>query len=206
VTVLSSLDATSLDALREVSNVGAGHAATALAQMTGRTVQITIPRVRCLALSEVPPAIGEEEDPVAALHQRIYGDVRANVLLVFPAGMVSRLLESLLGDAPEDGTSLSEMESSALREVGNILGASYLNAVSRLLGLTLIPTVPGLAMDMAGAVADYLLHDIGEVSDEALVLETAFATGDEDLSGRVYLLPHPDDLEVLLRTIRETSR
>jgi chemotaxis protein CheC len=200
------LDNANLDALREMSNVGAGHAATALAQMTGRTIQINVPEVRSLPLSEVPSAIGGEEAAVAALHQRVYGDMRANVLLVFPLRFVDRLLEALLSKAPGDLAELSELESSALREVGNILCASYLNAVSRLLGLTLIPTVPGLALDMAGAVADHLLHDIGEVSDEALVLETALTAGAQDLGGRVYLLPHPDSLETLLRAVQEKSR
>lgn len=206
--MIRSLDEASLDALREVSNVGAGHAATALAQMTGRTIQITIPKVRCLPLGEVTSALGAEEEPVAALHQRVYGDLQANQLLVFPLELVHRLLQAVIGSAPRGGAALSdlsELESSALREVGNILGSAYLNAVSRLLGLTLIPTVPGLALDMAGAVADHLVQEIGEVSDEALVLETALTAGESDLGGRVYLLPHPGDLPTLLRSIEERS-
>jgi chemotaxis protein CheC len=207
--MIRSLDEASLDALREMSNVGAGHAATALAQMTGRTIQITIPEVRCVPLGEISAALGAEELPVAALHQRVYGDLRANQLLVFPLGLVQRLLEAIAGGAPrqrDDLADLSEMESSALREVGNILCAAYLNAVSRLLGLTLIPTVPGLALDMAGAVAEHLVQEIGEVSDEALVLETTLTAGPSDVGGRVYLLPHPEGLDTLLRAIEERTR
>jgi chemotaxis protein CheC len=207
--MIRSLDEATLDALREMSNVGAGHAATALAQMTGRIIQITIPEVRCLPLGEVTTALGEEEAPVAALHQRVYGDLRANQLLVFPLDLANRLLEAVAGSPPREPeglAELTELESSALREVGNILGSAYLNAVSRLLGLTLIPTVPGLALDMAGAVAEHLVQEIGEVSDEALVLETALTAGQSDLGGRVYLLPHPDSLETLLGAIEESSR
>lgn len=207
--MIPSLDEATLDALREMSNVGAGHAATALAQMTGRTIQITVPEVRCLPLGEVSAALGEEEAPVAALHQRVYGDLRANQLLVFPLDLASRLLEAVAGGPERQRTSLaelSELESSALREVGNILGSAYLNAVSRLLGLTLIPTVPGLALDMAGAVAEHLVQEIGAVSDEALVLETALTAGRSDLVGRVYLLPHPESLDTLLAAIEEGAR
>jgi chemotaxis protein CheC len=200
------LDHASLDALREISNVGAGHAATALAQMTGRTIQLNVPEVRSLPLSDVAEALGGEETPIAALHMRVYGDARGNVLLVFPSESLGRLLGSLTGGATTEralSSRLTDLERSALLEIGNILCSAYLNAVSRLLGLTLIPTVPGLALDMAGAVVDYLLVEIGERSDEALVLETAFLTGPGDLGGRFYLLPHPDTLGALLEAVRE---
>lgn len=201
-----SLQEQHLDALREVAGVGAGHAAAALAQMTGRTVQITVPSVRCLPLSQVPSALGGEEAPIAAINHQVLGAFRANLLLVLPARVAERLLAVLLGTAPGSWVRLSEMEASALREIGNILCSAYLTAVSRLLDLTLIPTVPGMALDMAGAVADHLLHEIGEVSDEALVLETVLCTGPRDLQGRLFLLPHPQALDLLLGAIREKVR
>ena len=99
------LDASSLDALREVSTVGAGHAATALAQMTGATVQLSVPAVRSLPLSEVSSALGGDEAPVAALHMRVYGDMRANALLSFPDELMEQLLTPLTGAAPSGGDS-----------------------------------------------------------------------------------------------------
>jgi chemotaxis protein CheC len=197
------LDATSLDALREVATVGAGHAATALAQMTGHHVRLSLPTVSSMPLSEVPVAIGGEETPVAALHLRVYGDVRANALLTFPPPL-GPLLRPLTGHDPS-GVELTELERSALLEVGNVLCSAYLSAISRLLGITMIPTVPGLAFDMVGAVVDFLLVETGETSDEALVLETALLGTEDGPGGRFFLLPHPDGLAALLRAIGRRS-
>jgi chemotaxis protein CheC len=195
-----------LDALREVAGVGAGHAATALAQMTGRTVQITVPAVRCLPLDQVPAVLGGEETPIAAIHHQVLGAFRAQLLLVLPRRVAARLLEVLLGNAPANWTRLSEMETSALREIGNILSSAYLTAVSRLMDLSLIPTVPAMALDMAGAVADHLLHEVGETSDEALVLETVLRAGPQDLQGRLFLVPHPRSLDRLIGALQEKTR
>lgn len=186
-----------LDLLKEVSNIGAGNAANALASMLGQVISLSIPEVRALALQQVPDAVGGAEAVVVAVHLRVLGDARGNLLLAFPPAAAASLLERL-GFAGAPLGALPPLAASALRETGNILGATYLTALSRLLHRHLVPSVPGLAVDMAGAVVDLLLSELGAVSESALVLETALVEVGGPVRGSFYLLPHPDGLAALV--------
>jgi chemotaxis protein CheC len=108
-----------------------------------------------------------------------------------------------MGIEPGDLHSPPPMAASALREMGNILASTYLTAVSRLLRRSLIPSVPGLAMDMAGAVVDLLLMDVAGASDRATVLETTFREKAGPVRGRFFLLPDPGSLPLLMGRVRE---
>ena len=192
------LDPQDLDLLKEVSNIGAGNAATALARMLGEVITLTIPEVRVLELGAVADALGGPERVVVAIHLGVQGEARGNLLLTFAPDSATQLL-ARLGLPGSRLESPSPLETSALREVGNILGGTYLTALSRLLHRHLVPTVPGLAVDMAGAVVDLLLSELAGVSSQALVLETTFAeVRGGGVRGSIYFLPHPDGLTALL--------
>ncbi len=190
-----------LDALREVSNIGMGHAATALSQLMGRTIYLNVPKVHLLEISQVPDILGGAEHLVVGIYLQILGNARGNILMVFPRENAVRMLERLLGKGGGRGAILTEMEVSALKEVGNILASAYLSALSNLLKMSLIPSVPLLSFDMAGAVVDYVLVDLGEVGDSSLVIETEFAGEDARISGHFFLLPDPPSLQVILKSI-----
>ena len=192
-----------LDALREVANIGAGHAAGALSRLVRRVITIEVPRARALGLSEVPAAVGGAEALVVGVHLRVHGAMRANLLLTFPPEGAGLLLRQM-GTACDDLLRVPPPAASALREVGNILGGTYLNAVSQLLHVALIPSVPGLAIDMAGAVVDLLLTEIAGASDEALVLETTLREPGGGISGSCFLLPDPAALGLLVGALRST--
>jgi len=192
------LDPQDLDLLKEVSNIGAGNAATALAHMLGEVITLTIPEVRVLELGAVADALGGAERVVVALHLGVLGEARGNLLLTLPPESATHLL-SRLGFPDATPESLPPLATSALREVGNILGGTYLTALSRLLHRHLVPTVPGLAVDMAGAVVDLLLTELAGVSAQALVLETTFAEArGGGVCGSILFLPHPDGLATLV--------
>jgi chemotaxis protein CheC len=192
------LDPQDLDLLKEVSNIGAGNAATALARMLGEVITLTIPEVRVLELGAVADALGGPERVVVAIHLGVIGEARGNLLLTLSPAAATQLL-SRLGFPDASPESLPPLATSALREIGNILGGTYLTALSRLLHRHLVPTVPGLAVDMAGAVVDLLLTELAGVSAQALVLETTFAEArGGGVSGSIFFLPHPDGLEALV--------
>ncbi len=186
------------DALREISNIGMGHAATALNQMIGKTVILTIPEVALVSLKDLPDFVGGTEKIVIGIYLKVWGDVTGDILMVFPRKSALALCALLTGGAPEDELVLSEMHSSALREIGNILASSYLAALERLLGKTLIPSVPGIAFDMAGAVVDYILIQVGEAVDQTLVIKAAFKGNDHGVKGNFYLMPDPNSLKIIL--------
>jgi chemotaxis protein CheC len=192
-----------LDALREISNIGMGHAATALSQLIGETVYLRGPRVTVTDIAQVPDLLGGAETVVAGITLQLLGDARGNILLVFPRESAQRLLSRLLGHQ-EKGLVMNEINASTLKEVGNILASAYLNALGSLLHMTLIPSVPLLAYDMAGAVVDYILIDLSQAGDLALMVETEFYGTDPDqesIRGHFFLLPDPKSLDIILNAV-----
>lgn len=192
------LKPTQLDALREISNIGMGHAATALSQLTNTRIELTVPRVTVSPITEVPDIIGGPETLIAGIYLQVYGDARGNILLTFPRNSAAKLLQLLITDRETIHENvLSELAASALKEIGNILACAYMSAMSELLKLTLIPGVPSVAFDMAGAIVDYILIELGQVGDLALVIETEFF-GQPEVTGHFFMLPDPASLEIIL--------
>ncbi|HKN47133.1 MAG TPA: chemotaxis protein CheC [Candidatus Polarisedimenticolia bacterium] len=186
-----------LSRFQEISEAGARNAATALSQMIGRPVHLDVPWAKPVPLEDVPEIAGGARRVVCALSLKVYGGARGNLLLLFGEEQVPRLLDLLLpGGADGRGVSaaLSDLDRSALREVANILAAAYLNAVSHLLGVSLLPSIPGLAFDMAGAVTDFLLIEQAPVSDTALVLASEIREPRSGLRGEFFFLPDPKSL------------
>jgi chemotaxis protein CheC len=192
-----------LDALKEISNIGMGHAATALSQLIGEQIRLRVPRVTVTDISQVPELMGGAEKVVAGITLQILGDARGNILLVFPRESAQRLLACLLRQE-EKGLVLNEISVSTLKEVGNILASAYLNALGSLLHMTLIPSVPLFAYDMAGAVVDYVLIELSQAGDLALMVETEFHGASSDaaaIKGHFFLLPDPASLHLVLDAV-----
>lgn len=191
-----------LDFLRELSNIGVGHAATALSQLIGRQVGMRVPKVTIVDLSTVPELMGGSERIVSGVYLQVLGDARGGILLIFPDES-SRALLKLLLKGEEDP--LSEMGMSTLKEVGNILASAYLSVLGNMLDITLIPSIPSLAHDMVGAVVDLVLINLGEVGDTAFVFETEFYDIAEDIKGHFFLLPDPDSIDVIMEAIKRKN-
>lgn len=201
------LNEVQLDTLKEISNIGMGHAATALSQMIGQRITLRVPRVSVTEIKEVPDRLGGAEALMVGITLQILGDARGSIMLLFPQESAHRLLCSLL-NREERGLVMNELTVSALKEVGNILASAYLSAIGNLLHKTLIPSVPMLAYDMAGAVADYVLIDLSQGGDLALMVETDFSAGADDarhIRGHFFLMPDPQTLDIFLRMIRGES-
>lgn len=195
-----------LDALREISNVGMGNAATALSQMVGETIYLHVPQVSLADIADVPELMGGADTVVTGVTLQIRGDATGTVLLVFPEESAQRLARRLLGRT-DDQSALDEMGVSTLKEVGNILASSYLGAMGSLLNLMLLPSIPLYAHDMAGAVIDYLLIELSETGNQALVIETEFhgkSPDEQVIAGHFFLLPDPESLGVLTEAIGAT--
>jgi len=201
---IRSLKALQLDALREVANIGAGHAATALSQMIGGTIMISIPTINVSRLEEVPPQITETEEPVAAVLMHMLGDLTGRTLLVFPKPTAARLAELMLRRKSGSSAELGEMEQSAIKEAGNILSSAYMNALSDFMGMMLLPSPPSLAIDMSTAVLTTAYLQFGSDSDYVFCVESEFymTDVDEKLRGFFLLLPDPASLQAILRAVR----
>ncbi|HWZ57952.1 MAG TPA: chemotaxis protein CheC [Gemmatimonadaceae bacterium] len=201
---IRSLKAIQLDALREVANIGAGHAATALSQMTGNTIMISVPTINIARLEDVPPQISGPEEPVAAVLMNMLGDLTGRTLLVFPRPTAIRLSELMLRRPARADGELGELEQSAIKEAGNILSGAYLNALSDFMGLMLLPSPPSLAIDMSSAVLTTAYLQFGTDRDYVFCVESEFHMQElaERLRGFFLLLPDVASLHAILRAVR----
>lgn len=190
-----------LDAIREIGTIGAGNGATALSQLIKRKVGMTVPSIKVLPFSAVPDAVGGPETVVAGVFTSVEGPAPCNLLFMFPLPSAKILVSNLMNCSFEEDEEISEVGQSALAELGNIVSSAYLNSLSSFANLKFIPSVPALAIDMAGAILDTVLAQVGMVGDQALLMETVFSEIEENVTGHFFLLPDAGSLELILEAI-----
>jgi chemotaxis protein CheC len=199
------LKALQIDALREVANIGAGHAATALSQMTDRRIMITVPQINIARLEDVPNLLGEPTDVVAAVLMHMLGDLTGRTLLLLPESAGRRLCDMLLRRPPGTTKVYDVLEQSCLKEAGNILSGAYMNALSDFMGMLLLPSVPSLVVDLAAAVLTTTYLNFGHERDFVFCVETEFQIeAEEGLRGYFLLLPDLASLKAIFDAIRLT--
>jgi len=195
-----------LDALKEVANIGAGHAATALSQLTDRRIMINVPEISITRLEDIPASYGDPEAVVAAVLMHVLGDLTGRTLLLLPEDNAHLLCDLLLRRSPGSSTTIGQLEESSLKEAGNILAGAYLNALSDFMGMMLLPSVPSLVVDLAGAVLTTAFLNFGQDRDFVFCVETNFRFTDADraLTGHFLLLPDLASLRAIFEAIRLT--
>ena len=198
---ICNLSEMQLDALREIGNVGAGNAATALSQIINRKIDMTVPKVAIMPLGDVPEVVGGPEVMVAGVYLRVFGPAPSSILFLLPRDSAFSLVDMLMGREPGTTSKLNSMDESALMEIGNILSGAFLNALSFFTKLTLLPSIPSLALDMAGALLSVILIQLGQMGDYALVIETEFSSESNGVSGHFFLVPDPGSLSTILAAI-----
>jgi chemotaxis protein CheC len=193
-----------LDAMREVANIGAGHAATALSGMTNRTIMITVPRVYVRPLEDACDMVGVPDAVMAAVLMHMMGDLTGRAMVLFPQRAAYTLCDFLFRRSMGSTTQFGEMEQSGLKEAGNILASAYLNALSDFMGMMLVPSVPSLVIDLSGAVLTTAQLNFGHERDYAFCVETSFRVegATEPLGGHFLLLPDLSSLRAIFDAIR----
>lgn len=178
------------DVLKELGNIGAGNATTALAQLINCRVDMKVPQVRLMDFQEVGTAMGGEEQIMAGIYLMVEGDITGSMMFLLEQDAAHHLVKKLMGMS-EANTEFTEMEISALKEIGNIITGAYLNSLSTITNLKIFPSIPALAIDMAGAILSVPAIEFGAIGDKILLIQTQF-TDDVELDGYFILLP---DLE-----------
>ncbi|MCG7407472.1 chemotaxis protein CheC [Paenibacillus sp. ACRRX] len=190
-----------LDVLKEIGNIGAGNAATALSRLLNRPIDMAVPKVRLLPFECVADEVGGAEQVVIAIYFRVEGEAPGHLFFIFEIEPAKKLLSYLLKMSTEEECLFSDMEISALSEIGNILAGSYLSSLADFTHLAMSPTVPQLAIDMAGAVLNYGLIQYGEMGDSALLIDTKFLEGCEEIQGTFFLIPDPDSFSKIFAAL-----
>ncbi|WP_096199381.1 chemotaxis protein CheC [Bacillus sp. FJAT-45350] len=195
-----------LDVLKEVGNIGAGNAATALSKLLNKVIDMKVPSVRVVSFQEITELVGGADKIVAAIFLRIEGEAPGSMFFMVPIDEAEELIRQLIGN---DQFQLQEppfMEIgvSALQEVGNILAGSYLSSFSDFTNLNLQPSVPALSIDLAGAILSYGLIELSQVGDYAIVIDTKITELDgnsQQSTGHFFLLPDPDSFDKIFKSL-----
>ena len=187
-----------LDFLKELANIGTGHATTALSQMlSGRLFQLVVPDAQMLPFDQAADYVGGLEQVIVGIFVVVSGDVRGHMAFLLPVDSALVLVRLLTED---DSGEINELARSALQELGNIMITSYLNALAKMTTLLMAPTGPGVAVDKAGAGWQSNLAG-AEVTDEVTVIRTEFFADGEAIEGHILFLPDDDDFKQIARML-----
>ncbi|MBT2688580.1 chemotaxis protein CheC [Bacillus sp. ISL-47] len=196
-----------LDILKEIGNIGAGHAATALSTLLDKKIDMTVPDVRVVSFEEMMDMAGGSDNIVAGVFLRIEGDAPGSMFFVLPLKQAEIFIQALPGSIVfnAEETPYNELALSALQELGNILSGSYLSSLSDFTNLSLFPSVPMLSIDMVGAIIGTGLLEISQVSDYAIVIDTALneesQSDGDSVKGHFFLLPDPESFKIIFKAL-----
>jgi chemotaxis protein CheC len=186
-----------LDALREIGNIGSGHAATSLSSLLQRRIEMSVPKVWAVPFEEIPTIVGQLDTPQATIYVKVEGEAPGKAVFFFPIESAEIMVQALFGtDEPQDLYS-DEMAQSALKEVGNILVSSFLVSLSQFSGISMQPSVPALAVDMIGASLDAIFLEEGTLDDTVLFIDTQLS-GIPKIEGQFIFVPIEGSLKKLL--------
>ena len=187
------------DILKEIGNIGAGNATTALAQLINCKVDMAVPQVKLLDFRDVGAVMGGEEQIMAGIYLGVEGDITGSMMFLLERKSAKHLISKLMGMEMTEDT-FSEMEISALKEIGNIITGSYLNSLATLTNLKIYPTVPDLSIDMAGAILSVPAIEFGFIGDKILFIQTQFMD-ETNIDGFFVLVPDVDSYEKILSSL-----
>ena len=188
------------DVLKEIGNIGAGNATTAIANMLNLKMNMSVPNVELMPVEKIGSAIGSEEQIVVGIMLGVETDIDGSMMYLMDLPSAHHLVNRLMMRDPDYDADFDEMDMSALKEIGNIISSAYLSALSGLTNLTITPTVPYISIDMAAAILSVPALQFGMVGDKALLINTEMGDG-MDISGYFILMPEGDSYEKILSAL-----
>lgn len=198
---LNDLNQDQLDVLKEIGSIGAGNAATSLAVLLDRRIEMRVPQISIVPFSRITDILNGPESIVMGVLVEMSGDLNGSVMLVQEMEDANKLISMALNEPIRKGKdTFTDMELSVITEVSNILVGSYLSAISALTNLSIKASVPALTIDMAGAIMSVLAIEYGKIGDAVLFLETSFGDADS-LRGHFFLIPDLNSYNVMLKSL-----
>lgn len=179
-----------MDVLKEIGNIGAGNATTAIAGMIDTPINMLVPQVRLMEANELCSAICPEEETIVGIFLEVQMDISGSMMFLMRMDAAHYLVNKLMMRPADYREPFDEMDMSAIKEIGNIIAGSYLNALSSMTHMTISPSIPYVAVDMAAAILSVPAIQFGQYGDNALFIETEF--GDDVMIGGYFILM-PDE-------------
>ncbi len=197
---LNEVNTKYFDVLKEIGNIGAGNATTAIANMLGLRIDMSVPTVSFLPVEELGTAIGAEDEVIVGILLGVEQDIDGSMMFLMDMNSAHHIVNRLMMRPDDYAEAFDEMDLSAIKEVGNIIAGSYLSALSGLTNLTISPTVPFVAVDMAAAILSVPAVQFGIFGDNALLINTKFSD-DLGIQGHFILMPEEDSYEKILKSL-----
>ena len=201
---LGNLNTLQYDVLKELGNIGAGNATTALSRLINAKIDMKVPKVNLLGFSELAKAMGKEEEVMVGILLLLEGDIDGMMMFLLDVDSARALVGSLMGKEPDEASkgniNFDEMEFSALQEIGNIITGSYLSALSDLTKLTIVSSVPSLQIDLAEAILSIPAIEFSKIGDKVLLIQTQF-DNESQINGFFVLVPELDSYDKILSSL-----
>lgn len=198
---LDHMDSFHFDVLRELGNIGAGNATTALSKMIGGKVDMKVPKVELLEFKNLTDIVGGAENIVVGILLTLEGEIEGMMMFMLEQPSAHHLVNRLMGKQTDDDGEFDEMDLSALNEIGNIITGAYLSSLSTLTGILITSSIPYMAIDMAGAILSVPAIEFGKVGDKALVIDTEFGDDDLFVDGYFILIPSLNSYDRILSSL-----
>ena len=190
-----------LDALKEIGNIGSGNAATALSDMLDRAVSINVPTIKVLDYNDVVESLGGPETILVGILLSLKCDIQGMMMFLLNKEFAHTVLNTLLGTDFSELTNLDDMSQSAILEAGNIMAASYVNAIASLTGMKIDISVPNMCFDMAGAMLSVPAIYYANISDKIILIEDEFGNVNRDMSSHILLIPEVESLQKIMESL-----
>jgi chemotaxis protein CheC len=192
----SSYTPDQIDALREIGNIGASHASTALTTMLHQDILVDVPECFVCRTVDAPYALGDTEQSVVAVYLGANGKEKGSMLLVVTEDVAMQMTDLLLSQPHDPARQLNEEDQEGISEIGNICASAYLNAISNFLGITILPTPPGIAVGMLSAVMEYPALMAAEDHENLVIIKTNFIAENQRFPAYFIYIPdrHTENL------------
>ena len=199
------LSAVQADAIQELGNIGAAHAATTLSQMLGSTVQMSVPGIKAVDIADLGSYMGEESAAMVVFE--LQGEIQHGGFVIFYITRESaiRLTNTMLG-LTDMNRPMNEMDESALLEVGNIMVSAFLDATAELLGFVMLPSPPSMTIDMAHAAMSSLIARLGEEIDEVLLFSTELTCEEHKIDSDIIMMPETKTLARIVELLENMMK
>ncbi len=199
---LNKLDYMQYDVLREIGNIGAGNATTALSQMINAKIDMKVPKVDLLEFKDLSDIVGGAENLVVGILFTLQGNIDGMMMFMMNIEASRHLVNLLIGNMNDNANEeFTEMELSALNEIGNIIAGAYLSSLSSLTNMLITSSVPYMAIDMAGAILSVPAIEFGKIGDKALLIQTEFGDEVRSVNGYFILIPTLESYDGILSSL-----
>lgn len=200
---LEHIGSLEFDVLREIGNIGAGNATTALSQMVNSKIDMKVPKVELLEFKDLSDIVGGAESLVVGILLTLEGDIDGMMMFMVDKRSARHIVNLLMNRGTNDLEleEFSEMDLSALQEIGNIIAGAYLSSLSQLTNMTITSSVPYMSIDMAGAILSVPAIEFGKISDKALLIQSQFGEKEKEVNGYFILIPSMNSYEKIMSSL-----